>query len=107
MKDEAGFSLIEVLVSFVILSLTIITSMAIYADNLSRIARLEARIAENETVRNQFSGSATCKDIKGARRTELANQQADWTPYRPFLCVVRSTTGQQPLATIVVEPAEQ
>ncbi len=102
MNDE-GFTLVEVLVAFVILSLTVITSLSIYADNLSRISAIENRITSLEKARVAFGSGSTCTKINGARRSAIAAQAVDWTPYKVFACALQGSTGEKPIVTIFVE----
>ena len=90
--SEGGFTLIEVLVAFSILSLTIIVGIQIFSSGLNRIDAVEGandRLAQAKALLVQvqlgteFDALSTAATNLKISRTILANEGVNWTNLKP------------------------
>lgn len=107
MSTSSGFTLLEVLVAFVILSLTAITGMQIYSENLARLARLESSLNETDAAVNALHSTLTCASegpdtLADLRRKVLTGVKADWTTKVPMLCTTTTESAHSPFTSIVI-----
>jgi prepilin-type N-terminal cleavage/methylation domain-containing protein len=65
MRDEAedGFTLVEVLVAFVILAGAVILSFQIFADGIRRLSTVETRTKTVNVARSELARLSTAKNI--------------------------------------------
>ena len=111
-KSISGFTLIEVLVSFAILSMTIIVGFQIFGEGLSRVSRVEKALDETAAAK-QLLSLPSAKDAppalsKGSvTRQPITELMPDWTPAHPILLRVPSRGQGDELETIVIEGVEQ
>jgi type II secretory pathway pseudopilin PulG len=111
-KSISGFTLVEVLVSFAILSMTIIVGFQIFGEGLSRVVKVERALDETAAAKQLLSvpltADATPARSKGAvTKQSLAETLPDWTPAHPVLLRAPSRGQGNELETIVIEGAEQ
>jgi prepilin-type N-terminal cleavage/methylation domain-containing protein len=98
--SQEGFSLIEVLVAFTILSITIIVGHEIASDGLDKVRQAERERDILADVRSLFAMQQVGIEIdRSARDTgsdvglsfrRLSNAPVTWTPQRPTLLQVKS-----------------
>ncbi len=97
MKEE-GFSLIEVLVAFAILSIVIITGLRILGDATRRVKQIEDRTTE-------LAAAKAAMDLTESPNlviTQIPREAVNWTDYAPVLRQVKRA-DQTVLETIVIE----
>jgi prepilin-type N-terminal cleavage/methylation domain-containing protein len=80
-----GFTLIEVLVSFAILSITVIVGFQIYSENLARIAKIETAMETASAAKRSLSLVGDVEAPPDLRKTRLTETLPDWTSTRPIL----------------------
>ncbi len=89
-NSQDGFSLIEVLVAFTILSLTVITGFQIFGDGLSRISRVDSAVNDITAARTSLMAAELGQKSDAAvTRTVLENETVDWTKNKPALLQVK------------------
>jgi type II secretory pathway component PulJ len=111
-KSISGFTLIEVLVSFAILSMTIIVGFQIFGEGLSRVSRVEKALDETAAAKQMLSLPLTEAEPPALSREAVTKQSLtetlpDWTSAHPILLRVPSRGQGDELETIVIEGAEQ
>jgi prepilin-type N-terminal cleavage/methylation domain-containing protein len=97
-NDESGFTLIEVLVAFSILSLTILAGLRIFSSGLYRIIGTEEDSARLEMARAMLAhemlgsrpqvGSALRVQL-GIVRSAATTETPQWTRVKPVLVQIR------------------
>ncbi len=115
-NSMSGFTLVEVLVSFAILSMTIIVGFQIFGEGLSRVSRVEKALDETAAAKQLLSvplteGGPSAFSKGAVIQQPIAEVMPDWTSARPILLRVPSR-GQgneqgDELETIVIEGLEQ
>jgi prepilin-type N-terminal cleavage/methylation domain-containing protein len=105
-KSNSGFTLLEVLVSFAILSMTVIVGFQVFGEGLSRVARVEKVLDETALAKHMLSlplsaggAPATGPLVKQA----ITEVPPDWTPARPILLRMRSGDQGNEFETIVIQ----
>jgi prepilin-type N-terminal cleavage/methylation domain-containing protein len=93
-----GFSLIEVLVAFAILSIVIITGLRILGDATRRVKQIEDRTTELAAAR----ASMDLTENPNLVTTPIPGESVNWTEYAPVLRQVKRE-DQTVLETIVLE----
>jgi prepilin-type N-terminal cleavage/methylation domain-containing protein len=88
-SDNQGFTLVEVLVAFAILSITILTGFQIFSDGLVRLARVEDAVARNAAARAALVDPANANNTVTLKvkveRSTIQSESANWTELRPIL----------------------
>jgi type II secretory pathway pseudopilin PulG len=111
-KSISGFTLVEVLVSFAILSMTIIAGFQIFGEGLSRVSRVEKALDETAAAKQMLSLPLTANvtptsSKEGLVKQSLTETLPDWTLAHPILLRAPSRGQGNELETIVIEGAEQ
>ncbi len=102
-SSEAGFMLVELLVSFAILSLVVITGLQLLSNSASRTNSVEQRRQQAETLRAAVAGYTSGQVGSGDVTFEVRNltsEELAWSRMKPVL--VRATLGGAILETIVL-----
>ena len=109
-KAEDGFTLVEVLVAFVILSGAVILSFQIFADGLRRLSAVEARTKAVNVARSELARLSSSRNISEGvttGTTDGVNWKITVTPIEgiaAFKAEVRATeSSDKTEATPVIE----
>lgn len=95
---NGGFSLIEILVAFAILSIVVITGLRILGDATRRVKQIEVRTTELEAARVAMDQTVSPNLVT----LPIAGETVNWTDYVPVLRQVKHA-DQTVLETIVIE----
>jgi prepilin-type N-terminal cleavage/methylation domain-containing protein len=95
---NSGFSLIEVLVAFAILSIVVITGLRILGDATRRVKQIETRTVELAAARTEMDLVESPNLVK----RPIPGESVNWTEYTPVLRQIRRG-DQTVLETIVIE----
>ncbi len=77
---EDGFTLIEVVVAFVLLGLVLATGFEIFSEGMSRAGMLEERSAALEVARSRLADAGAEEPLKaGLSQGEAADPRFHWT----------------------------
>lgn len=108
MNRQSGFSLIEVLVAFAIISLIILTGFQVFGDGLRRIDSAEKSLRALNVARLYLDFGDTLSDLEGlparqvGRQVEtLTGEAVQWTEAVPELQRIELGGGET-LETIVI-----
>jgi prepilin-type N-terminal cleavage/methylation domain-containing protein len=105
-NTQSGFTLVEVLVAFAIMSLAVITGFRLFGEGLGRISHVEQRLADVATANAALWGQSIAGIRSPVSRQGLTGETVDWTPMTAKLIAV--PIGKVPskgdvLETIVLE----
>jgi type II secretory pathway pseudopilin PulG len=96
-----GFTLVEVLVAFVIMSLAVVTGLQVFGDGTRRLAQVQERQFETAKAREALDLAAAGQETD-AESKPLPGEAVDWSTLSPHL--LRTAAGGQVFETIVLQP---
>jgi prepilin-type N-terminal cleavage/methylation domain-containing protein len=100
--DTDGFTLVEVLVAFVIMSLAVITGMSVFGDGVRRLAIVEERLGAVAAARAALDLTAAGQAQAGVSQQALPGTDVEWSALQPH--VLNATVNGQKLETVVLLP---
>ncbi len=89
-----GFTLIEVLVAFVIVSMTVLAGLQLFSGGLARISRIEEKRHELETAQSLVASHDDNVNLPAGWRVVIGRRldaPVSWTPIEPHLVQVIHT----------------
>ena len=95
-KREGGFTLVEVVVAFVLLSLVLVTAFELFATGMSRAGDLDDRSRALAVAQSRLSAAGTEELFReGQTQGESEDRRFRWTTL-----ITRSEEGQDPARAI-------
>jgi prepilin-type N-terminal cleavage/methylation domain-containing protein len=106
--ENDGFTLIEVLVAFAILSLVVIASFRIFADGVQRVTAVEQRLAEAaiaQSLVDEFRQYGQIQPRPGflVSVEKVSSDAVDWTTIQPHrIRIAHSRNPEVPLLETII-----
>lgn len=108
--QEEGFSLLEAIVAFALLSMVLIASIGFFSDGMKRVRTVVERNQEIDELLNALalSGTKTLKLAPNKKinvvRRALSNVESRLTPVLVTVSFTNDGSEFQTLQTIIIEP---
>lgn len=110
-RGDAGFTLVEILVAFAIMAMTIIVGMQVFSEGLSRITR--SGDADERLARSRAALAAAQlgtlsqgqQNRPGLEMTVLEAEKVPWTEFAPVRVTIKDEKGLV-LETIIIAPQD-